>query len=326
MGIVAGLTAAAAATTIGSSIYGMANSGGSGSPTGTYGGNPATYIPTGQPGADALYQNIFNGISPYATSLPGQVIPQIQNNPYAALAQQGSGAAASYAPTLAGYGQGGAASLYGAGNQVLGTAFDPQQALYNQLQQRTVDQSNATNSMYGLSSSPYGAGVTTQALQNFNIDWQNQQLQRQQQGIQSAGQAYSGATNLGGQAATDLSTLSGLPSQTYLGNLNSIISGTNSALGPGESLANLLQSYLGLGQSATGLAQAGQATQFSQNSQLGQNLATALTNPALANLFNSGGGGNSGAYGYNYANTVDAANSGGYYGPTTASGGLLYGG
>ena len=52
----------------------------------------------------------------------------------------------------------------------------------------------------------------------------------------------------------------------------------------------------------------------------------ALTNPALANLFKSGGGGNSGAYGYNYANTVDAANSAGYYGPTDASGALLYGG
>lgn len=303
MGIAAGLAAAGAAASLGSTISNAFSSGPGGSgPGGTFGGTSgaATYIPSAQPQADQLYQNIFNQMAPYANNLPGTVIPQyqqivsnIQGNPYAALAQQGAGGAAGMAPTLSGYGMGGAASLYGAGNQVLNTAMDPQQALYNRMQQQTVDQSNAVNSMYGLGSSPYGAGVTGQNLNNFNIDWQNAQLQRQMQGIQSAGQAFGGALNLGGQGASDLATLQGLPSQTYLGQQNqqlqglqALESGYNASFGPNEALANLLQSYLGLGQSATGLAQQGQQQGFNQNQVLGQQLSTALTNPALANLFN----------------------------------------
>ena len=36
-----------------------------------------------------------------------------------------------------------------------------------------------TRTARGLGMSPYGAGVENKALSDFNIDWQNQQLQRQ---------------------------------------------------------------------------------------------------------------------------------------------------
>lgn len=353
MGVGAILGGVGSLVGIGSSIAGMAN----GAPsTGTYGGNPNVYIPGNQPGADALYQSIFSQMAPYASSLPSQLIPQyqqyaqsIQTNPYAQTALGGAGGAAGYAMgTLEPQLQAASGSLYNMGastlpyvsalnaageasipyaNQILSTGFDPQSSLYNQLQQQTLDQSNATNSMYGLGSSPYGAGVANQNLSGFNINWQNQQLQRELQAAQGygsilnapvqalsgasniAGQGFTGAYNLGSDATSTLANSSALPSQAYLGiqqqglgALNSLVGGYNSSFGPGESLANLLQSYLGLGQSATGLAQAGQAQQFSQNQTLGQNLSTALTNPQLAQLFNgiSSGGDQSYTPTYDY--------------------------
>lgn len=260
----------------------IANAVGGSGAYGTYGGNPGAYIPTGQAQADQYYQNIYGQMLPYATNLPGQVIPgyqaystNIQQNPFAGQELGG-------AQTVSGYGAQGAQALQGAGGQVLNTAFDPQTALYNQLQQQTTDQANAANAAAGVSG-PYAAGTTDQALQNFNIAWQNQQLARQQQGIQAAGQAYTGAQGLGTQAAS-------LPYNTYLGQqqtdigaLQSLIGGTSAAFGPSESLANLLQSYLGLGQSATGLAQQGQGASFAQNQLLGQQFGQSLNQ--LGNLF-----------------------------------------
>ena len=69
-------------------------------------------------------------------------------------------------------------ALRGAGNSIYQTAFDPQQALFNQLTQQTTDQTRAADSARGLAMSPYSVGNESQALSNFDINWQNQQLQR----------------------------------------------------------------------------------------------------------------------------------------------------
>lgn len=71
-------------------------------------------------------------------------------------------------------------------SSALQTGFDPQQALYQRTQQQVQDQTNSQNAMSGVASTPYGAAVADQANSNFNIDWQNQQLQRQQTGAQTA--------------------------------------------------------------------------------------------------------------------------------------------
>jgi hypothetical protein len=84
--------------------------------------------------------------------------------------------------------------LLGAGRQVYNMGLDPQNALYDRTLNQLTQQTGATNSMYGLGSSAAGAGVQNQALSNFNIDWQNNQLSRALQGLQG----YTGAANTAG--------------------------------------------------------------------------------------------------------------------------------
>jgi hypothetical protein len=99
---------------------------------------------------------------------------------------------------------GGANALNQYGNQILGTAFDPQGALYNQLQNQVAQQSNAAAASAGLGGSAYGASTVGNNLGNFNINWQNQQLARQAQGLGAAEPAFTTAAALPGGAATSI--------------------------------------------------------------------------------------------------------------------------
>lgn len=285
---------------------GGGSGGGTGAPVNqTYGGAAGQYIPAGQPQADQQYQDIFNNLGPYTTALPGQVIPRlqtyasnIQNNPYAA--QQMAGA-----NQVAALGQGVGASdiAYGnrlgaAGNQILDTAFDPQNALYNRTQNQIAQQAAAANANSGVTG-PYAAGVTNQALGDFNLNWQDRQLGRQAQGEQIAGQAYSGAAGLGTAGLGTIQGASSLPYTTYLGQqntdigaLSSLTAGVQGAINPAISEANLLQSYLGLGQTAERNALIGQNQGFQQSQLLGQQFGTNLQNlgNSLGTLFGSPSG------------------------------------
>ena len=69
--------------------------------------------------------------------------------------------------------------------QALQTGFDPQNALYNQQFGLQQQQNLASEAMAGVGQSPYAAGLTAQGNNNFNIDWQNQQLARQAQAAQT---------------------------------------------------------------------------------------------------------------------------------------------
>lgn len=116
-----------------------------------------------------------------------------------------------------------------AGNQVFQTGMDPQAALYNRSQQQTTDQTRAALAAAGLGGSPYAAGVEGQTMSNFNIDWQNNQLNRQLQGLQGLEGANASAAGLGasamglGSGASGLAASSAaLPSNTYLGQQNAI--------------------------------------------------------------------------------------------------------
>lgn len=91
-------------------------------------------------------------------------------------------------------------SLIPYSSQIMASGFDPQQAMYNQQLQMTTDQANAVNAGAGVATTPYGAGVTDQAINNFNMSWENQQLARQAQAAGAAGglvQAGTGAMNTG---------------------------------------------------------------------------------------------------------------------------------
>jgi hypothetical protein len=87
--------------------------------------------------------------------------------------------------------------------QIMSTAFDPQQALFAKMYQQQQDQSNVTNAQNGVSGTPYGAGLAQQNNQNFDINWQNQQLQRQATGASAAGGLLN-AAGQGGQAGAGL--------------------------------------------------------------------------------------------------------------------------
>lgn len=96
--------------------------------------------------------------------------------------------------------QGAGNDLITAGQNVWNTASDPQGDLYAKLFQQNQDQTNVTNAMYGVQQTPYGAGVANQSNTNFNIDWQNQQLQRQLAGLQGFGGAVGAAGTAFGEA------------------------------------------------------------------------------------------------------------------------------
>lgn len=156
--------------------------------------------------------------------------------------------------------------LLSAGQQVYQNSLDPQSALYNRSAQQLQDQTGATNSMYGLGSSAAGAGVANQAMSNFNIDWNAQQLQNQIAGLG----AYTGAANSAGSYGS-------------LGNAD--LSGSQAsylnAAQLGSSAANMYNNANSLGSSAAGNT----LTSGQLPYQTGQSIAS--TPGSLANTYGS---------------------------------------
>lgn len=76
--------------------------------------------------------------------------------------------------------------------QIYQTGFDPQNALFNQLQQQVADQTGSIEAMQGLGGTPYAAGLEAQNLANFDTAWQNNLLNRETQAGQSANQLLQG--------------------------------------------------------------------------------------------------------------------------------------
>jgi hypothetical protein len=299
MGVVAGIGAAAAAASLANTGMQMSNSGGGGSSSQI----PQVYQPGNPLPMDVNFQALTNQYLPYATTLPQQLIGgyqqyagNIQNNPYATMAQQGATGAAAMGQPVANMQMGGAQSLYGMGNQIAQTAFDPQQQLYDRLANQTNQQANVANAQAGVQG-PYAAGNINQAMGDFNLNWQNAQLQRMNQGLTGAGRAYAGASDLGGAGIGTLQSSQAIPYSTYLGqqgdylnSLNSLSGGALNAFGVPQQAMQDMQSYLQLGQSASDIGRLNAGAAFNQQSQLGQNLGAninAFAGP-LATLFNGG--------------------------------------
>jgi hypothetical protein len=346
-GAAAGLAASVAGSAI-SSAMAPSTSGGSGG-AGSY------YVPSGLQGADQQWQNLQNqNYNVFSASQPqlqdyGQQSLAAQlaayntyGSPYqnaANLAGQQYGNLGQQLTNLGnqniGYGQ----QLQGYGQQVFNTALDPQSALYNRSVQQLQDQTGATNSMYGLGSSAAGAGVANQALGNFNIDWQNAQLQRQLQGLQGLGQI----SNIAGQynqagagelAAAPQYTLQGgqLPYQTaqFLGGQPAAIGGQygqylqSNVYGPAQSFQNQAIPYMNAGigaqavpyQNAYDQANALGGAAYQGISRLGNN---PQVQAGLGGLF--GGGSSGGGYGGQSALGFGDVSASPYY----SGGGNTYG-
>lgn len=268
---------------------------------------PTPYQPANQPGADQGFQTGVNQLSTAGSQLYGQVAPQlsqitsnVQNNPFYQQAQQGAQTAANTATSQVAPQQlqsssqlASLSSLGGAaGVGVLNTGFDPQQALYNQQYQKNLDTTNATNAMYGVAGSPYGAGVANQSNTNFNIDWQNAQLARQvsalgayDTNLGAVGTGATTASNLGTAGLNTQATAAQLPSDVYLQQqqaglsaLGSQIQGTNAALAPTQQSIQDQGAYLGIGQTAS---------QGATNAAQVNNTANAASAAGFGNLFGS---------------------------------------
>ena len=266
---------------------------------GNYG--TGTLAPMGEANAGALSGAGNTALNYGQDPTYGSAISMLQNNPFYAGAQTG-------ANTAAQQGQQGGAAMQGAANQIMGAGFDPQSALFNRTQQQTMDAAQAANAASGIGSTPYGASVAANALGNFGINWQNQQLGRETQaagaasplyqaapqltassaaapnaaytnqigqvlqalnsrnqaanaGAAAGGSALTGAQNLGGTAAQQGATLAGLPYSTGVNFANNALSGLGSETNLGNNAywlpqqsINDLESYLGLGQSASSLS------------------------------------------------------------------------
>ncbi|QTD88875.1 hypothetical protein [Burkholderia anthina] len=248
------IAGAIAAPVVGGLVSSAMGGGGGGTVTSGGGSAPPYYVPSGLGTADQSWQWLMqNGLNAYqgnnTTPLAQQSLGQglAANSLYGNGYQGAANAAGSQYAGLASLLQGNANqnfatqnSLLNAGQNIYNMGLDPQNALYNRTAQQVTDQSNAVNSMYGLGSSGAGAGVTNQALSNFNIDWQNNQLSRAMQGLQGYGQA-AGVAGQYGELGT--SQASAVPGNTLLSGSTPYSTGQSIAATPG-SLANTFGSYL----------------------------------------------------------------------------------
>lgn len=321
MGITPGLLAG-----VGSAIGGLSGllGGGSKQPEA-----PKGYQPQYSGWVDSAVQPGMAALDQYNTG--GQAIPFAQNtfqslynNPYAGQYQQNANATAGVGAQVGGAQVGGGMNLIGAGSsmlpwaqQILQTGFDPQSALYNRTQQQLTDQIRAGESARGIAMSPYGAGVENKGLSDFNIDWQNQQLQRQNTAAQGAGyltNSAGNAINLGQNVSTlGLQTLGNAAALPY-STANTIGNNQFGAIGQfgqaGATATDTAQKqiqdylqYLGIGNQAAGVANQNYANQltaqnqnFNQMQTLGKNFGAGVQ--GIGNWY-SGNSGGFGSYGGN---------------------------
>lgn len=286
---------AAAATVVGGM---MSDKGGPGS--------NATQLP-GMEGVAQNYQAALPGYMNQAQQYQGAMNPAfanqafnaMYNNPYAGGVQGAANQAGQMAGQFAPMAQQAGAGAFGAGQRALDagqqiwqTAQDPQNALFNRLQQQTMDQSNVTNSMYGLGGSGAGAGLAQQALGNFDINWQNQQLQRQMQGQQALGAGinqYGAANQQGidmGMAGMGFQQQAGLLpyqaarglGQDRFGAIGAQQQAMMSGLQPYQQNINNMGAYLGLGMGAQQQQLGAQQNQYANQQQNAANMAQLGTN------------------------------------------------
>ena len=313
--------------------------GGGGSAPGTsstpgdpnYWGSYPTMSPLASQSANA-YEGWLAG-----SNLPGGLISSAQNanskdQGYAdylsglapgavASGQQTQQALQGYGNTIAGYGNQvaghGYESLpaayqamnadYGMAGQIYNTAFDPQQALYNRTQQQVSDQTNAQLAARGIEMGGVGVGIAGQSANNFNIDWQNQQLARQAQGGQAAQGLYSaGLGGLDQALSTGASTMTAAGNmQNQAGNLyNEGNQAYLSGLGTAGQLTNSASNTLGNGVNALNAGAEGLGNMYRTESALalapyGQQLdATKLQNAQAQGIFGNNNANAAGAAGF----------------------------
>lgn len=236
--------------------------------------NVQVWQPSGTSTADTTWQNLTNyaaGNNPYRANQQyyNQYLQSSLNNPYAAGMQtSANNAGTAYTNTgntaIANSGilSDAAINLLGAGQSVWNTASDPQSALYNRTLQQLQDQIRVGQAARGITPSAYGDNLENQALSNFNIDWQNNQLNRQVTGLNAlqgatgqAGTSMGDANSLGSSGAKEIAYGGSVPYSAYtsqLGDILTALSNYGQQTGDasnslGLNTANSLLNYMNLG-------------------------------------------------------------------------------
>lgn len=211
-------------------------------------GQPMTQVRPGQANVFAN-QQMFNPFAPQATA-------------GAEMGAQYGGAAATnqfnLGGTLESLGQQVSAEgqpLIRDANQVMKTAMDPQQALYQRTLQQQMQQFQAMNAGSGVGSTPYAAGLDAQNLQNFNISWQAQQLANQVAGINAASGAYGTAGTLQQTGASISGAGAGLQAGAGSLFMQSAMYPYATSMLQSQQGMQALQQLLAYGQAGTGMGQ-----------------------------------------------------------------------
>jgi hypothetical protein len=240
---------------------------------------PTPYQPPNQAGAASAFQQGASQLSSQGNSLYNQAnsgYSQLYNNaltnPYYAGAQANANATGQAGVNFGNQEVGWAQGLQGLASSlgqyqtgIAQTAYDPQNALYNRTQNQVTNQANAQAAASGLAGSPFGASLTNQANENFNIDWQNNQQQRQNAGVAALGSldsTMSGLTTAAGTLGTSgLNTAAqsgqlanqvyGMNQQNIQNSLNELVGGDNAASSQQQTGAQDQMQYLQLGQTAS---------------------------------------------------------------------------
>lgn len=206
----------------------LGGSGGGGSSGG--GSNTSQYIPTGQGGADQIWRQMLQSLSGGAGGAAGAINPQLlqafkqmmgvdpsgmtgaaqQQGAYTGNLAANEDAMHNILSNQAGVNMGAQQNLMGAGNQLFQTSLDPQNALRDKLQQQVTDASRAGTSARGIGMSGNAAGIESNDVGNFLMNWENQQLGRQSQGLQGMTGAYQQAGQQGQNVGANLTGAAGL--------------------------------------------------------------------------------------------------------------------
>ena len=197
---------------VGSYENGKNKGGGSNGPAQAFSGPNTDLANTGWAGGFNGLQNVANTGYNTAAPLYAQSLQQQQGinyNDYLQNANQVGGMYGNLSNT-----EQGQANTYGqAGQQLFQRAFDPNMAQYNQQAQQLGGQVNAGQAARGLGNSPVGGAEYNNAMGNFNTQWNAQQLQNEESGIQAMGQAFTGQAGAGQQAAGYLQQSGQIPLQ-----------------------------------------------------------------------------------------------------------------
>ena len=258
-------------------------------------GSNSNNVPTNtfqMPNMDVAASNTMSGTTQMGQTLDqllAQYMPQMNQQTAAntQAAQAGSNMATSTIPGATAIGQGsmqGAQNLQQGAGSILNTAFDPQQQLYQKMFQQNQDMANVQNSMSGVGTTPYGAGVADQSNQNFNINWANQQLGRQATGLQGAESAYGAAQPVGNAGQAGLVQSAMLPYATQAAgagaNTQALQGGIGATTSASQPTIQDLLAYLGVGNQANATYNQGQIG--------GTNATTAAQGQGWTQLFGNG--------------------------------------